>query len=136
MNNWKYKLAQFMQGRYGIDKLYKALVGGYFALFILNLFLRSALLSYLSTALVIFAFFRVFSRQTAKRADENRRFMALWQKLRQKALQTINRVKEYKTHRYRSCPSCHTTLRLTKKIGTMTVNCPKCRNTFQVTIKH
>lgn len=136
MNNWKYKLAAFMQGRYGMDSLYKALVGAYFALFVVNLFVRSTLLGYLATALVIFAFYRVFSRKLAQRAEENRRFLAFWNKVKQKTLQTVNRVKEYKTHRYRACPNCHTTLRLAKKMGTLTVNCPKCHHRFQVTIKH
>lgn len=136
MNNWRYRLAAFMQGRYGIDSLYKALVGAYFGLFLINLFVRSQALSYLTTALVIYAFYRVFSRKTAQRSAENRRFLALWRAIRQKLMQSINRVREYRTHRYRSCPNCRTTLRLTRKIGTLTVTCPKCRTTFQVTIRH
>ena len=47
----------------------------------------------------------------------------------------INRIKEFRTHRYRTCPNCHTSWRLKKKIGTMTITCPKCHTTSQVTIK-
>ena len=32
MNNWKMRLAAFMQGRYGMDAMYKGLVALYFAL--------------------------------------------------------------------------------------------------------
>ena len=96
--------------------------------------LPSALLSLL-LVLVLFAFLRVFSKQTAKRAIENRKYVTLRDSVKKKAMLLINRVKEYKTHRYRSCPNCHSTLRLQKKIGTMSVTCPKCRTSFQVTIK-
>lgn len=136
MNNWKYKLAAWMQGRYGIDALYKGLAGLYVGILVINLFIGSSLLSSLGLALIIFAMFRVFSKQTAKRAEENRRYLAVYGKIKKKVLLTVNRLKAYKTHRYRECPNCHTMLRLKKQIGTVTVNCPKCHSTFQVTIKH
>ncbi len=135
LNRLKFKFASWMQGRYGMDPLYKALIAVYFALIVLNLFVGSAILNYAAMLLVLFAFLRVFSRQTAKRAIENRKYITLRDSVKKKVLLTINRVKEYKTHRYRSCPNCRSTLRLQKKIGTMTVTCPKCRTSFQVTVR-
>lgn len=136
LNKLKYKFTAWMQGRYGMDPLYKALIGAYFVVLVLNLFIGSSLLSYAALGLVLFSIMRVFSRQTAKRALENRKYLALRDSVKKKALLLINRVKHYKTHRYRSCPNCRSTLRLQKKIGTMTVNCPKCGTSFQLTIKH
>ena len=136
MNNWKYKLAAFMQGRYGIDPLNRAIPFIYFAFALLGLVFGSQLMVTLGTAVAAFGIYRFFSKQTAKRAEENRRFTALRDTVKKKALLFFNRVKFYKTHRYRECPNCHSTLRLKKQIGTMTVNCPKCRTTFQVTVKH
>ena len=135
MNKWKYKLSVWMQGRYGMDPLYKGILFLYIGLLIINMFIRSSLVMTVSMLLLVFAMFRVFSKQTAKRAAENQRYLSFIGPLKKKALQSINRVKEYKTHRYRSCPSCHTSLRLKKKIGTTTITCPKCHSTFQVTIK-
>lgn len=135
MNKWKYKIAVWMQGRYGMDQLYKGLIFLYIGLFILNLFIRSTFIMTLSLLLVAFALYRVLSKQTAKRAAENQRYLAFILPLKKKVLRNFNRVRDYKTHRYRQCPNCNTTLRLKKKIGTMTVNCPKCHTTFQVTIK-
>lgn len=135
MNKWKYKLAVWMQGRYGMDPLYKGILFLYIGLLVINLFMRSSLVMMLSMLLLAFAMFRVFSKQTAKRAAENQRYLSFIVALKKKVLQSFNRVKEYKTHRYRSCPSCHTSLRLKKKIGTTTITCPKCRSTFQVSIK-
>ncbi len=135
-NNWKYKLTVWMQGRYGIDPLYKALLIAYAAIVVLNLFFPSTLLWALSTATLVFAVYRVFSRQIARRAEENRRYLLARDSVKKKALLLVNRARSYKTHRYRQCPNCHTTLRLKKQIGTVTVNCPKCHTTFQVTIRH
>ena len=136
MNNWKYKLAAFMQGRYGIDPLNNAIPFIYFAFALLGLVFGSQLMVTLGTAVAAFGIYRFFSKQTAKRAEENTRYTALRDTVKKKALLFFNRVKFYKTHRYRECPNCHSMLRLKKQIGTMTVNCPKCRTTFQVTVKH
>lgn len=135
LNRLKFKFASWMQGRYGMDPLYKALIAVYFMLIVLNLFIGSAVLNYAAMLLVLFAFLRVFSKQTAKRALENRKYVTLRDSAKKKALLLVNRVKEYKSHRYRNCPNCHSTLRLQKKIGTMTVTCPKCRTSFQVTVR-
>ena len=135
MNNWRMRLAAFMQGRYGIDAMYKGLIGAYFLLIVLNPFFRTSFLFYLSLAVLAFAMYRVFSRQTAKRAQENARYVAFRDSAKKKVLQTYNRIKFIGTHRYRTCPNCKTSLRLPKKIGTMTVNCPVCHTTFQATIK-
>lgn len=135
MNNWKMKLTQWMQGRYGPDALYKDSVWLYIFIAVLNLFLRSILLSILTTAILIWTFSRVFSKDRAKRAEENRRYLQ-WKDKQVKMLRQLkNRWKERNTHRYRRCPHCHTTLRLTKQIGTIKVNCPVCKNTFDVIIK-
>ena len=135
MNNWKYRFAQWMQGRYGMDPLYKGLLGLYLVLLVANLFLASPIIMYLSLAVLVFAIYRVFSRNLAKRAAENRRYLALFNKAKKWVLLQYNRIREYKTHRYRKCPSCKTTLRLSKKTGTMTVKCPKCHNSFETTIR-
>ncbi len=136
MNNWKMRLAAFMQGRYGMDAMYKGLVALYFALVVLNLILRRSVLFYISLLVLGFAMYRVFSRQHAKRAAENARYVALRDKAKKKVLQLYNRVRYFRTHRYRTCPNCKTSLRLRKKVGTMTVNCPVCHTTFQATIRH
>ncbi len=135
MNNWKMKLAQWMQGRYGPDALYKDTVWLYIIAAVLNLFLRSFLLSMLTTALLAWMFFRVFSKDRARRAEENRKYLQWKDKQIKSLMQLKNRWKERDTHRYRTCPHCRTTLRLNKQIGTIKINCPVCKNTFEVTIK-
>ncbi len=133
MNRLKYKIAAWMQGRYGVDALYKALVALYFILFALSLFLFRPLY-YVSLAVLGYSLYRVLSKNLSARAEENRRYLAISGNIKKKTLLFINRFKFHKTHRYRTCPNCKTALRLPKKIGTMTVNCPVCHHTFQATI--
>lgn len=130
-NELRMRIARFMQGRYGMDPLYKALFAGYLASLVLSLVLRRQIFFTLGTVLAVFAIFRAFSRQHAKRAAENQRYLAL----KKKALLQFNRLKYFRTHRYQPCPSCHTVLKLERKPGVMTVNCPRCHHTFQITMR-
>ncbi len=135
MNNWKMRLAQWMRGRYGIDALYKGLINIYFVLLIINMFVRSSVLFYLSLTILVVAMYRVFSRQLAKRRQENTKYLALRDPIKKKVLLAFNRIRFFRTHRYRTCPNCKTTLRLRKQAGTMTVTCPVCKTVFQVTMR-
>lgn len=135
LNNLRAKLMAFMQGRYGPDPMYKALVGLAMALLVLNLFVRSSALSLLAMAAMVFSLFRFFSKNRAKRAAENQRYLAIKDQAKKKFLLTKNRIRFIRTHRYRTCPNCKTTLRLEKKVGIMHVKCPVCKNEFEVNIR-
>ena len=74
-----------MQGRYGTDQLYYALLVLYLILLVLNMFFRKLLFfNILSWVVFIIAFYRVFSRDTFRRSKENAVFLNLWDKLRGK----------------------------------------------------
>jgi hypothetical protein len=66
MNNFKYKIAKFMQGRYGIDDLYRFTTGVIFFLIILNMFISSSLLNTFVWALLVWSLYRVISRDINK----------------------------------------------------------------------
>ncbi len=132
---WKYRLANSMRGRYGMDALYKALLGLMVVFIALNLFFPSPVFYFLGLASGAFAFFRAFSRNTAKRAAENQKYTVLRTKTKQFFLQLKNQFRDRKTHRYVRCPSCRTTLRLPRKPGVNHVTCPVCKNGFDVTMR-
>ena len=62
LNKIKVKLAQFMQGRYGIDYLYVAGIILYFVLSIVQIFAQIRLLNILLSIFIIWIFYRVFSK--------------------------------------------------------------------------
>lgn len=81
MNNFIYKFNQFMQGRYGMDALYYGLLGLYLILLVLNMLFRKLMIfGILSWPVLIFAFYRFFSRDLYKRSRENEKFLELWNK--------------------------------------------------------
>ena len=134
-----YKIKQwlytFMQGRYGPDQLYRFLFGAFIVLLVLSLFIHSPILVLLQWALLIYTMFRLFSRNTVKRAAENRKYLAIRDTVVKSVKRTFNRVRDIKTKRYRKCPHCGTWVRLPVKKGTHPVNCPNCRERFEVTIR-
>jgi len=134
MRNIKNKLAQFMYGRYGADQLYNALIVAYFILIVANIFIKSAIISILMSAILIWTLFRVLSRNVYKRRLENEKFMKIMNPVKSKNSLTIRKVKEFKTHRFRKCPHCKKVLRLPRKTGKHTVKCPSCNNEFELRI--
>ena len=65
---------RFMSGRYGGDNLNKALFWFYFILLVLNLFLRSRIVMVLELVVIFLYFFRMLSRNIAKRQSENYKY--------------------------------------------------------------
>ena len=133
MGKFKNKLYRFMYGRYGMDKLGNCMMIAYVVLLlvytVLTFFITQVwfdlIVWLVSIALFITVFYRMFSRNIAKRRRENERFCGFF-KLRK------NKFKDRKTHVYRKCPQCKAVLRLPRAKGKHTVVCPRCKNRFTV----
>lgn len=115
-------LQKFMMGRYGTDKLNTViLTAGVVVCFVAMLIpvmevkLVCTILSY---ALMILALFRTFSRNTYKRYRENRRFLMI-----------LDRFKD-RDHRHFDCPKCRQPVRVPRGKGKIAITCPKCREKF------
>ena len=113
-------LRNFMAGRYGTDKLNMALLWTSVIIMLISLFLPAfhMVASILSYVLMVVAIWRTLSRNTYKRYQENRKFLML-----------LDRIKDRK-HRYFSCPQCRQTVRVPRGKGKIAITCPKCREKF------
>lgn len=134
MKDFKNKLIRFMYGRYGTDQLYIATIALSFILVIANSFIHSPIIRGLLWVVLALTFYRTFSKNIYKRQRENQMFLKFWNPIKAKFTLTFRRLKDIKTHRYRTCPHCKKVLRLPRKTGNHTVNCPVCRNDFKVKI--
>ena len=125
---WINKLQKFMYGRYGVDELYKFLFTLYIISFIINIFLNSLILEIIGLIIVLFTFYRVFSKNIYKRTRENKEYLKLKKQII-KPLQIIERNIKDKDNIYKKCPKCKTTLKLPipYKIGIKHTTCPKCK---------
>lgn len=114
--------ARFMEGRYGTDKLNTTILFAGVIVCIIEIFIPFAaakmVLTMLSYGLMILAIFRAFSRQTYKRYQENRKYLMLLERLKDKE------------HRYFDCPRCRQPVRVPKGKGKIAITCPKCREKF------
>ena len=79
----------------------------------------------LSILLVIFIFYRMFSRDIAKRRRENDKFFGFFALIK-------NKHRDRKTHVYRRCKKCRAVLRLPRAKGKHNVVCPRCHERFSV----
>jgi len=125
------KFQKFMYGRYGVDDLTKFIFYVYFILILINLFIKSYVLTILELFLIIIIIYRTLSKKIYKRSDENVKFMSIKNKFKLKS-----RPKDTDTHIYRRCHHCNRVLRLPipEKKGIKHVKCPDChkKNRFIV----
>lgn len=125
-SNFKYRMAQWMMGRYGIDELTQALMLLGCAFVLVNFFAHSSILSTLALLLMALGIFRCYSKNIPARARELAKYQELmvkpkawWRLLNKK---WINR----KTTIYFKCKGCGAVLNVPKGKGKILVTCPKC----------
>ncbi|MGN0522306.1 MAG: hypothetical protein ACI4IQ_06675 [Eubacterium sp.] len=136
--NLSMKFQKFMTGRYGMDQLFRALLIFYLIIIIIaNIVYRYSKISYtalwiMSLVLIIFAFFRVFSKNIEARRSENATWLKFTWKFKQSARLTKDKLKQRKTHKFIKCKKCKKVLRLPKHKGKINVSCPHCHSQFIV----
>ncbi len=124
------KLRQFLWGRYGVDTLGYVLVFFSLGLNLIGTLFGIDWLILVSYLPLIWAFFRMLSRNIARRSAENTKFMRFFGPVKKWGKLQANRIRDIRTHRYIRCPSCRNMLRLPKGKGEITVTCPVCKNRF------
>jgi len=123
-----------MQGRYGNDKLntFIWIVAG--ALYLINLFARNPILMIIVLLLGALAIFRALSTNITKRLYENNRFLSIYNVVAGFIKRQYMKLRDFKTHRYVTCPYCKAQLRLKKRTGIQQIHCPKCDKDFKKNI--
>ena len=115
-------LRHFMTGRYGTDKLNMALLTVGLVLSVISIFIKfpvvNLLLTLISYGFLFTVIFRSLSRNTYKRYQENRKYLMLIQRLKDRE------------HRYFDCPRCRQQVRVPRGKGKISITCPRCREKF------
>ena len=96
----RYRLMQFMRGRYGADALFYVMFTVSAILAFVNIFLRSVILQAIVYVIMALAVLRVFSRNYAARSRENRAALAALTKLKNISDTRRQRSADY-THIYK-----------------------------------
>ena len=112
----------FMAGRYGTDRLNMVVLCTGLVASLLSMMISARpfnlIFWVISYGLMIWAICRSLSRNIYARYQENRRF-----------LQVCERVKD-RQNRYFDCPKCHQTVRVPRGKGKISITCPRCKEKF------
>lgn len=150
----RYKLAQFMQGRYGGDKFGQFLSVLILILIFVDLFTGWTWLWWICLFLLIYMYYRMLSRNIAKRYNENLKYLEISGKIRSSGIgrtitgwcrsianwfrrvtgnarQNSEERKRNEGYRIYKCPQCGQKIRIPKGKGKIMIRCPKCGNEFQ-----
>lgn len=117
-------------GRQGMDEFSKSLFWWGLASLLLSGLLGpllngvlSSLLSFLGLLMIIFCFFRAFSRRLSQRELENTAYLAFLDKQRRQWEGRKDRFHQRKDFKFFKCPGCGTILRVPKGKGKIHINC-------------
>ncbi|MBD9185040.1 MAG: hypothetical protein EGQ26_05255 [Clostridiales bacterium] len=111
-----------MSGRYGTDRLNIVLLFAALICSILSAVLGGSIAAVifwlLCYGLMFWAIFRCLSKNTYKRYQENRQFLMIFDRLKDRQ------------NRYYTCPKCRQTVRVPRGKGKIAITCPRCKERF------
>ena len=126
-------IARFMYGRNGWDQLNQALFVLYLGLWVLQLILGAVLRNRLVNGvfegalfiLMIFIFYRAFSKNLYRRRTENQKWVGWYCGVKNRSAGAKARHAD-KEHKYFTCKNCKTICRVPAGKGKIVITCPKC----------
>lgn len=121
------QLRRFMYGRYGFDQLSRDLVIICMLFTLISSITRFMPLYMLSYLPLIYAAYRIFSRDIQKRSRENQIYYQKTGVLKKKFTNARLLCFGTKTHKYYSCSQCKQLIRVPRGKGKICITCPKCR---------
>lgn len=123
------KIMQFMQGRYGVDQLNRFLMIFSVVLMLFSMFgVRFCYLPAL--VMMIYAYYRMFSKQIYKRSAENQKYLQYEWKVKEWLGKKKSRLQQRKTHHIYKCPNCKQKIRVPRGRGRIAITCRKCQHEF------
>lgn len=132
MRNWldrmSRKIQNFMIGRYGTDEFSRFLLWTGIICMFFSCIKPLRFLYIPAWAVVIWAYFRVMSKNIIKRSRERDKYLRMTEKIRSKFSVYKKMWRDRKTHKYFKCPNCKTFIRVPKGKGKIVITCTKCRN--------
>ena len=130
MYQFNTKMQKFMVGRYGVDELGRFASTSTLICLVLSMITKLRVLYWLGIFFIFYTYFRMFSRNIAKRYEENQKFIKIRYKITSKWSVEKKHFSERKVYRFFKCPQCKQKVRVPKGRGKICITCPKCNTEF------
>lgn len=125
------KAAAWAYGRNGADELSGAVTNLAIILVIINLFVGSRVLPAIALLLLIYAWFRISSKNIEARNRENTAALKAAGPVISFLSNPISMLQENKNYVHYKCPSCGQKVRIPRGKGKVRITCPKCHTRFE-----
>lgn len=122
-----FRFQRFMTGRYGFDEYSKFLIITAIIVYGISFFVLGGLLRPISMAILIYAYFRFFSKKIYKRREELNAYLSVKRKADAKIALRKRMWAERKTYKYFKCPNCKSVWRFPKGKGKIEITCRRCK---------
>lgn len=132
MNRIRDWFARFMTGRYGVDQMGKTMNWAVIILLLIAMLTGNMLIDMIGMALLVYTYFRIFSRNHSARYQENQRYLQMTADIRRRWNRFMSINRQRKDFHIYTCPnkSCKQKIRIPRGKGKIEVTCPKCRTSF------
>lgn len=120
-----------MQGRYGGDELSRFISIIILILIVVFMFVRFPFENLIILALLIYLYFRIFSKNISKRYAENQKYLRFRDKILRRSHGAGQSRAERKMYHIYKCPGCGQKIRIPRGKGRIMVRCPKCGSEFE-----
>lgn len=134
MNGFKDRLARFMNGRYGMDQLYRAILFLSMGLMCIGLFAKSPVIEVAMWILLLLALGRSMSRNIEARNRENEKYLAATKGIRRELSLVARKLRGIGSWRYRRCPRCKALIEIPRRRGKRSIDCPRCHKVFETRV--
>ena len=128
------RFQRFMTGRYGADELSKLLSGAAVGCLAAAMFAGALpplfIFYWIGLGLIVYSWYRMFSRNTAKRYEENQKFLNWRYRMAGRRDAAKKRFAQRGEYRFFRCPGCKQRVRVPRGRGKICITCPKCRRDF------
>ncbi|MBR3223825.1 MAG: hypothetical protein IKF78_00695 [Atopobiaceae bacterium] len=124
------KLASWLRGRNGTDELSTCVIVVAFILVVVNIFVRSLVLTIISGVLIVYALFRMTSKNLEARENENGVFTEFIGPVRPWLRNPAQAMGEARAYKHLKCPECGQRVRVPRGKGKIRVRCPQCNMKF------
>ena len=123
---------RFMVGRYGADQFTRFLMGVTLVSILISCFASSRrnIFYYLSFVLLIYSYYRIFSKNHGARYKENQRYLRYETILKNTWQSKQKDIKQRKNYHIYHCPGCKQKIRIPRGKGKIAITCPSCHREF------